>query len=73
MNAALDFAATRRCAACEFFDGGGETRVRRAVETGQRLGGDCLNPRSPRFQTSSLDTCAEFALDASLCASLYRV
>ena len=48
------------CAYCEYFDGGGEAAVRRAQTTGSVLQGDCLNSRSPRFQTSGADTCPEF-------------
>jgi hypothetical protein len=41
------------CSTCEYFDGGGENAVRRAIEGGKSLHGDCLNSGSPRFQTSS--------------------
>lgn len=50
----------RACAFCEYFDGGGASRVASAVETGRPLAGDCLNRHSPCFQTSSHDTCPVF-------------
>lgn len=52
-----------RCAFCEFFDGGGLARVAEAIGTGTPIPGDCLNSRSPRFQTTSHGTCDEFYPD----------
>lgn len=48
------------CSFCEYFDGGGMRLVEDARIKGISLVGDCLNSDSPRFQTSSLDTCACF-------------
>ena len=45
------------CGTCEYFDGGGENAVRQSVESNSLLLGDCLNRRSPRFQTDCHDTC----------------
>ncbi len=56
----------RICAHCEFFDGGGQRRVEQARKTGDTLGGDCLNPRSPRFETKSDQTCPVFFLDSTM-------
>jgi hypothetical protein len=52
--------AEKRCSFCEYFDGGGLARVLEAREKGAELGGDCLNSRSPRLQTTSLGTCEHF-------------
>lgn len=48
------------CAFCEYFDGGGAARVAHAVKADEVLAGDCLNLLSPRFQTTSHDTCRMF-------------
>jgi len=54
------------CAFCEYFDGGGLVRVTRARDAGaDPVGGDCLNRRSPRFETTSADTCPEFYQDTT--------
>lgn len=50
----------RDCARCEYFDGGGEAIVQQALDGLKIVNGDCLNSQSPRFQTTSHDTCASF-------------
>ena len=51
------------CAWCEYFDGGGLAAVQRAREGGRVVHGDCLNPSSRRFGTTSDDSCAFFVSD----------
>lgn len=53
------------CAFCEHFDGGGLRLVEESRKPGAApLGGDCLNSRtSPRFETTSDDTCTGFFRD----------
>lgn len=41
------------CLTCEYFDGGGLKVITRAAEDSTLLHGDCLNRRSPRFETNS--------------------
>ncbi len=54
------------CAYCEHFDGGGEKLVRTAREEHAKvLHGDCLCNRSPRFETTSDETCNYFFRDTS--------
>lgn len=43
------------CAYCEYFDGGGQKKVEKAIKDADQLAGDCLNTQSPRFQTNSDD------------------
>lgn len=50
----------RACARCEYFDGGGELRVREAIEGLRILQGDCLNRAAASFQTDSHSSCAMF-------------
>jgi len=54
------------CLYCEFFDGGGGSKVKSSRETGKLLHGDCLNFKSPRFETTSAKTCSVFFLDSCL-------
>jgi hypothetical protein len=44
------------CINCEYYDGGGL----RQSGVPFSLHGDCLNSRSPRFQTTADQTCKEF-------------
>jgi hypothetical protein len=47
----------KTCTGCEYFDGGGQRAVQRAIESDTPIHGDCLNRQSPRFQTWSNETC----------------
>lgn len=50
------------CAFCEYFDGGGELRVRQAqADPLVVVHGDCHHHASSRFTTDSTDTCALFS------------
>lgn len=60
----------RICAFCEYFDGGGEARVARAIRDDASLDGDCLCPRSSRLQTSSKETCSLFLKDPRMATNL---
>jgi hypothetical protein len=56
--------ASRICATCEYFDGGGRQFVEAAAKGQARLHGDCLNRHTLRLQTWSDDTCHEWQLDS---------
>ncbi len=59
-------ATQRTCAFCEYFHGGGLARVQVARDGGSPVLGDCLNWGSPRFTTSSDQTCDCFLSDTGI-------
>jgi len=53
------------CLSCEYFDGGGLRQIEKAQVSRTVLYGDCLNPQSPRFETTSAKTCDFFFLSTT--------
>ena len=58
-------ARLRSCYMCEYFDGGGISRVEECIMSNVPIEGDCNNPRSGRFQTLSHDSCDEYLSSSS--------
>lgn len=58
LNSILDGSDRETCRHCEYYDDGTGAKRTAAI-------GDCLNPLSPRFQTTPGDSCSKWSRNST--------